>query len=54
MTAPLPTSRLSPIAGFTNALYRLYIRLASARITEQQTELAALIDQQQHLKGGRP
>jgi hypothetical protein len=44
---------MSPIAGFTNALYRLYIRTASAVITERQAELAALIDQQQRLKGGQ-
>jgi hypothetical protein len=50
VTAPLPT-RTSPIAGFTNALYRLYIRRAAARITEQRTELAALTAQQQRLKG---
>jgi hypothetical protein len=45
---------MSPIAGLTNALHRLYIRRAAARITELRTERAALIDQQQHLKGGRP
>jgi hypothetical protein len=54
MTAPLPTSRLSPVAGFVNAIYRLYIRTAAGVIAEQQAELAALIDQQQRLKGGRP
>ena len=48
------STRLSPTAGFVNALYRLYIRLASAAITERQNELAALIDQQQRLKGVRP
>jgi hypothetical protein len=42
------------MAGFANALYRLYIRTASAVIAERQRELAALIDQQQHLKGDRP
>jgi hypothetical protein len=53
VTAPLPT-RLSPTAGFTNALYRLYIRQAAARITEQRAELAALTAQQQRLRGARP
>jgi hypothetical protein len=54
VTVPLPTSRVSPIAGLTNALYRLYIRRATRAITELRTERAALIDQQQHLKGGQP
>ncbi|MFJ7963197.1 hypothetical protein [Streptomyces sp. NPDC096324] len=53
MTAPLPSSRLSPTAGFTNALYRLYIRRAAARITAQRAELAALTAQQERLKGAR-
>jgi hypothetical protein len=53
VSTPLPT-RLSPIAGFANALRLHYIRLASAAITDLQRELAALIDQQQHLKGDRP
>jgi hypothetical protein len=45
MTAPLPAVRL------TAALHRLYIRRISAVITDQQSELAALIDQQQVMKG---
>jgi hypothetical protein len=48
MTAPPPAVRL------TAAFYRLYIRRATRAITELRTERAALIDQQQHLKGGRP
>jgi hypothetical protein len=48
MTAPPPTVRLAA------AFYRLYIRRISGVITDQQSELAALIDQQQHLKGDRP
>jgi len=53
MTAQVP-ARLSPADEFATALYLLYIRLAATVIAEQQDELAALIAQQQHLKGGRP
>jgi hypothetical protein len=53
MTAPLP-SRISPADEFAVALYLLYIRLAAGVIAERQRELAALIAQQQCLKGGRP
>jgi hypothetical protein len=53
MTAPVPV-RLSPADEFATALYLLYIRLAAAVIAERQAELAALIAQQQHLKGDRP
>ncbi|MER5875532.1 hypothetical protein ABT119_06325 [Streptomyces sp. NPDC001910] len=41
MTAPLPSSRLSPIAGFTNALYLLYIRQVSTEIHRLEALLAA-------------
>jgi hypothetical protein len=53
VTAPLPASP-SPADEFATALYLLYIRLAAAVIAERQAELAALMDQQQHLKGDRP
>ena len=36
MTAPLPSSRLSPMAGMFNALLRLYIRRAKPIIAAQQ------------------
>jgi hypothetical protein len=52
VTGPLPT-RTSPMGGFTNALYRLYIRRAAARITEQRTQLAALTAQNEQLRGVR-
>ncbi|WP_392971002.1 hypothetical protein [Streptomyces sp. LN245] len=45
MTAP------SPAVRFTAALYRLYIRRLSAAIADRQDELAALIAQQQCMKG---
>lgn len=54
MTAPAPAPRLSPIAGFANALHLLYIRLAAGRIAELQAELAIATAQQQRLKGARP
>jgi hypothetical protein len=34
MTAPLPSSRLSPMAGFVNALARLTIRSLDKRVRE--------------------
>jgi hypothetical protein len=52
VTAPPP--RPSPADEFATALYLLYIRLAAGVIAERQTELAALIDQNKHLKGDRP
>ena len=36
MTAPLPSSRLSPMAGLLNAMARLYIRRAKPIIAAQQ------------------
>lgn len=36
MTAPAPAPRLSPTAGFFNALLRLYIRRARPVIAAQQ------------------
>ncbi|MER6492626.1 hypothetical protein [Streptomyces griseorubiginosus] len=39
MTAPLPTPYLSPMAGFFNALLRLYIRRARPIIAAQQRQL---------------
>lgn len=53
MTAPLP-SRLSPIAGFTNALYRLYIRRAAPVVAELEVRLALATAKNEHLKGDRP
>ncbi|MEV8033965.1 hypothetical protein [Streptomyces sp. NPDC086182] len=53
MTAPDPASP-SPADEFATVLYLLYIRLAAGVIAERQNELAALIAQQEHLKGDRP
>ncbi len=39
MTAPLPSSRLSPMAGLLNAMARLYIRRARPLIAAQQKAL---------------
>lgn len=39
MTAPLPSSRLSPTAGLLNAMARLYIRRARPVIAAQQKAL---------------
>lgn len=39
MTAPLPTARLSPVAGLFNALLRLYIRRARPVIAAQLRQL---------------
>lgn len=39
MTAPLPTSYLSPTAGFVNALARLYTRRARHIIAADQLAL---------------
>ena len=36
MTAPLPSSRLSPTAGLLNAMARLYIRRALPIVAAQQ------------------
>jgi hypothetical protein len=41
VTAPVPAPRLSPIAGFANALRRLAIRGLTAVVAERTTELAA-------------
>lgn len=40
MTAAVPPPRLSPVAGFANALKRLTIRLYGQRETELQQQLA--------------
>jgi hypothetical protein len=48
MTAPLPALGL-----FNNPVVWACLCLA-VRIVQLEAELAALIDQQQHLKGGRP
>jgi hypothetical protein len=41
MTAPVPSPRLSPIAGFVNALRRLAIRLYGQRETDLQQQISA-------------
>lgn len=41
MTAPLPTSRMSPIAGLALAARRLYIRQVSGEINRLEALLAA-------------
>lgn len=54
MTAPLPSPRLSPMAGFVDALRRYYIRLAPAYIAARETELAAAKARNNRLKGIMP
>lgn len=41
MTAPLPTSRTSPMAGLVNAMARLHNRRACARIAELEQAVVA-------------
>ena len=41
MTAPLPTSRTSPMAGLVNAIARLHNRRARARIAELEQAIVA-------------
>ncbi|MFI9244207.1 hypothetical protein ACIGXF_16820 [Streptomyces sp. NPDC053086] len=41
MTAPLPTPRTSPMAGFVNAVARLHNRRARARIAELELAIVA-------------
>ena len=53
MTAPLPTPRLSPIAGLFNALVALTIRLLDLRTVELEAELAIRTDLNQRLTANR-
>lgn len=53
MTAPLPSSALSPIAGFVNALARLTIRGLDGRIRELEAVRRDALELQQALTNAR-
>lgn len=53
MTGP-PPSRMSPMAGFANALYLLFIRRAAPVVAELEVRLALATAKNEHLKGDRP
>jgi len=50
VTAPAPAPQLSPMAGLTNALLRLYIRCADQAIAQLEAALAAARELNEQLR----